>query len=156
MQNYDMVVIGGGPGGYKCAIRGAQLGLKVACIDKNEILGGTCLRVGCIPSKALLHFSHEYYHIKNNLNEVGIACNDLNFNLDKIMSFKDKSIAELGGGIGYLFSINKIDRLCGVGKISSMSPNNFGITVSGNNGEQKLNSRYVVIATGSVLLISMV
>ncbi|QGR02578.1 dihydrolipoyl dehydrogenase [Ehrlichia ruminantium] len=149
MQNYDMVVIGGGPGGYKCAIRGAQLGLKVACIDKNEILGGTCLRVGCIPSKALLHFSHEYYHVKNNLSEVGITCSDLSFSLDKIMSFKNKNIAELGRGIDYLFSSNKIDRLCGIGRIKSLSPNNFGITITGSNGEQEIASRYVVIATGS-------
>ncbi|ABD44626.1 dihydrolipoyl dehydrogenase [Ehrlichia chaffeensis str. Heartland] len=149
MQNYDMVVIGGGPGGYKCAIRGAQLGLKVACIDKNEILGGTCLRVGCIPSKALLHFSHEYYHLKNNLSEVGITFDNLNFDLEKIMSFKDKNIAELGNGISYLFSSHKIDYLCGVGKIQSVGPNNFIIVISGNNGKQEIISRYVVIATGS-------
>ncbi|CAI27032.1 dihydrolipoyl dehydrogenase [Ehrlichia ruminantium] len=149
MQNYDIVVIGGGPGGYKCAIRSAQLGLKVACVDKNEILGGTCLRVGCIPSKALLHFSHEYYHIKNHLDEVGITCNSLSFNLDKIMSFKNKNITELSNGINYLFASNKIDRLCGVGKIRSINSNNFDITVTGNNGEEKITAKYVVIATGS-------
>ena len=149
MQNYDMVVIGGGPGGYKCAIRGAQLGLKVACIDKNKILGGTCLRVGCIPSKALLHFSHEYYHLKNNLAKVGITFDNLNFDLDRIMSFKDKNITELGDGISCLFSSYKIDYLYGVGKIQSVNSNDFVVAVIGNNGEQKIMSKYVVIATGS-------
>ncbi|WP_395877270.1 dihydrolipoyl dehydrogenase [Ehrlichia muris] len=149
MQNYDMVVIGGGPGGYKCAIRGAQLGLKVACIDKNKILGGTCLRIGCIPSKALLHFSHEYYHLKNNLAEVGITFDNLSFDLDKIMSFKDKNITELGSGISYLFSSYKIDYLYGVGKIQSVNSNDFVVAVIGDNGEQKIMSKHVVIATGS-------
>ena len=149
MQNYDMVVIGGGPGGYKCAIRGAQLGLKVACIDKNEILGGTCLRVGCIPSKALLHFSHEYYHLKNMSTESGITFDNLSFDLSKIMSFKDKNIAELGNGISYLFSNNKVDYLCGIAKIDPINTGNFSITVTGSSGKQSIIGRHVVIATGS-------
>ncbi|WDM84984.1 dihydrolipoyl dehydrogenase [Ehrlichia sp. JZT12] len=149
MQNYDMVVIGGGPGGYKCAIRGAQLGLKVACIDKNEILGGTCLRVGCIPSKALLHFSHEYYHLKNISAETGITFDNLSFDLKKIMSFKDKNVAELGNGISYLFSSNQIDYLSGIAKIDSINTGNFAITVTGSNGKQSIIGKHVVIATGS-------
>ncbi|AUO54702.1 dihydrolipoyl dehydrogenase [Ehrlichia canis] len=149
MQNYDIVVIGGGPGGYKCAIRASQLGLKVACIDKNKILGGTCLRVGCIPSKALLHFSHEYYHLKNNLSEVGITFDNLNFDLNKIMSFKDKNIAELGSGISQLFSSYKIDYLCGAGKIKSVGSNDFIIAINGDNAEQQITSKNIVIATGS-------
>ena len=149
MQNYDVVVIGGGPGGYKCAIRGAQLGLKVACIDKNEILGGTCLRVGCIPSKALLHFSHEYYHLKNISSETGITFNNLSFDLEKIMSFKDKNINELGNGIKYLFSSNKVDYLCGIAKIDSINTGNFSITVTGSSGKYSIVGKHVVIATGS-------
>lgn len=142
---YDLVVIGGGPGGYKCAITSAKLGLKVACIDKNSIFGGTCLRVGCIPSKALLHSSHEYTKAKNDLLKFGIKTKDVSFDLQEMISYKESKVQELGKGIDYLFNLYKITKINGLGKITSFEQDNLEVSVE----NKILKTKNIVIATGS-------
>ncbi|MDG7055966.1 MAG: dihydrolipoyl dehydrogenase [Wolbachia endosymbiont of Meromenopon meropis] len=142
---YDLVVIGGGPGGYKCAIIAAKLGLKVACIDKNDIFGGTCLRVGCIPSKALLHSSYQYIYAKNNLSKFGIKVKDISFELKEILKYKDSEIQKLGKGIEYLFNLHKITKISGFGKITVFDRDNLEVSV----GDISLKTKNIVIATGS-------
>ena len=103
MEEFDVVVIGGGPGGYVCAIRSAQLGNKTACIESRGALGGTCLNVGCIPSKSLLHASEMYHKAKNEFKTIGINTGDLSLDLDKMMGHKEKSVDGLTKGIEFLF-----------------------------------------------------
>ena len=98
MQEFDLVVIGGGPGGYTAAIRAAQLGMKVACVEKSKTLGGTCLNVGCIPSKALLNFSEKYEDARTHFSDIGIET-DVKLNLKKMLSRKDQVVADLCKGI---------------------------------------------------------
>ncbi|MBV0899441.1 MAG: dihydrolipoyl dehydrogenase [Wolbachia endosymbiont of Fragariocoptes setiger] len=145
MMNYDLIIIGGGPGGYKCAITAARLGLKVACIDKNNIFGGTCLRVGCIPSKALLNSSHEYFKVKTELSEFGIRVNEVSFSLEKMLTYKDTKVQELGKGIDYLFSLYKIKKINGLGKIVCFEYDNLQVLVN----DEILKTKNIVIATGS-------
>ncbi|MDD9331683.1 MAG: dihydrolipoyl dehydrogenase [Wolbachia sp.] len=145
MTDYDLIVIGGGPGGYKCSITAAKLGLKVACVDKNDIFGGTCLRVGCIPSKALLHSSHQYAHTKNNLSKLGVKVKDVSFNLKEMLSYKDARVQELGQGIGYLFNLYKITKINGLGKITIFNQGNLEVSVE----DKILKTKNIVIATGS-------
>ncbi len=145
MTNYDLIVIGGGPSGYKCAIAAAKLGLKVVCIDKNSIFGGTCLRVGCIPSKALLHSSYQYVCTKNNLPKLGIKTKDVNFNLKEMLGYKDARVQELGKGIDYLFNLHKITKINGLGKITSFDQDSLKVSVE----DKVLKTKNIVIATGS-------
>ena len=105
---YDLVVIGGGPGGYVCAIRAAQLGLKVACIESRGSLGGTCLNVGCIPSKALLHSSHLFEEANKSFASHGINLGNVDLDLSKMMSRKDKVVSQNVQGIEFLFKKNKV------------------------------------------------
>ena len=91
-SNFDLIVIGGGPGGYVCAIRASQLGLKTACVESRGALGGTCLNVGCIPSKSLLNLSENYYKAKKNFDQQGIEINNIRLNIQKMMSNKNKSV----------------------------------------------------------------
>src|SRR3954471_19370807 len=108
-QTFDLIVIGAGPGGYVAAIRAAQLGMKVACVER-EYLGGTCLNVGCIPSKALLDSSERFYFTKNHLGRHGInIAGDVNLDLPKMMSRKEQVVKALVGGVGMLFRKNKIE-----------------------------------------------
>ena len=116
-ESYDLIVIGGGPGGYVAAIRAAQLGLKTACVEKRSTLGGTCLNVGCIPSKALLHNSHLYAQAVDDFGGRGIEVGQVKLNLKKLMSNKDKIIGDLTQGIEFLFKKNKVDHLQGIGSI---------------------------------------
>ena len=102
-SEYDLVVLGGGPGGYVAAIRAAQLGLSVACIDENSKFGGTCLRVGCIPSKALLESSHLYHDTKSSLGIHGIQVSGVQLDLAAMMKRKDQIVSTLTGGIDLLF-----------------------------------------------------
>jgi len=147
MEKYDVLVIGGGPGGYVAAIKAAQLGKKVACVDNKEFLGGTCLNVGCIPSKSLLNTTHKYHEAKYNFASRGIECENISFSLDKIMETKDSTVSGLGQGIAGLFKKNKIDYFYGLGKFES----NNKISVDLNNGEnQLLEADNIIIATGSV------
>ena len=102
-ETFDVVIIGGGPGGYVCAIRSAQLGFKTACIESRATLGGTCLNVGCIPSKSLLNLSENFSKAKKNFYSVGIEIGKLTLNLSKMMKTKEKSVTVLTKGIEFLF-----------------------------------------------------
>ena len=112
-NNFDAIVIGGGPGGYVCAIRAAQLGLKTACIESRGSLGGTCLNVGCIPSKSLLNLSENYENAKKNFNQQGIEIRNIKINIEKMMKVKNKSVQVLTKGIEFLFKKNKVTYLKG-------------------------------------------
>jgi len=102
-NNFDVIIIGGGPGGYVCAIRAAQLGLKTACVESRGTLGGTCLNVGCIPSKSLLNLSENYHKAKKNFNSQGIEVSDVKLNIKKMMANKEKSVSILTKGVEFLF-----------------------------------------------------
>ena len=116
MDNYfDVIVIGSGPGGYVCAIRSAQLGLKTACVEMRNTLGGTCLNIGCIPSKSLLNSSEMYHKAQKEFNNLGIETDRIKLNLSKMMSNKDKTVLTLTKGIEFLFKKNKITHLKGKG-----------------------------------------
>ena len=148
---YDLVVIGGGPGGYVCAIRAAQLGLKVACIESRGSLGGTCLNVGCIPSKALLHSSHLFEEANKSFASHGINLGNVDLDLSKMMSRKDKVVSQNVQGIEFLFKKNKVQYIKGKASFSSSSTSPIEIFVSNNKGKKvsTIQSKYVVIATGS-------
>ncbi|NKD88341.1 dihydrolipoyl dehydrogenase [Haematospirillum sp. 15-248] len=141
---YDLVVIGGGPGGYVCAIRAAQLGMKVACVEKRGALGGTCLNVGCIPSKALLHATHMYEHAAHHMGDLGVAVSGVRLDLPKMMAHKDKVVSDNTGGIEFLFKKNKITYIKGAGKITAPGT----VQVSGAQA-QTVQAKNIVIATGS-------
>lgn len=139
-MDYDLVVIGGGPGGYVGAIRAAQLGMKVACVEKRDTLGGTCLNVGCIPSKALLDSSEKFKEANHAFKQCGIDVTP-KLNLTQMMKNKDDIIKGLTGGIDMLFKKNKVERIKGLGKITG--PNE--VTV----GKKKISVKNIMIATGS-------
>jgi len=146
-DTYDVVIIGGGPGGYNCAIRCGQLGLKTAIIDKRGVLGGTCLNVGCIPSKALLHGSELFAAAKNDFAGLGIKMSGLELDLDQMMSQKTDAVNGLTQGVEFLMKKNKVDYVKGFGRIKETGV----VEVDGEDGEQKtLNTKNIVIATGSV------
>ena len=145
-NNFDVIVIGGGPGGYVCAIRAAQLGLKTACIESRGSLGGTCLNVGCIPSKSLLNLSHNYKKAKKDFNEQGIEISNIQLNIKKMMLSKEKSIQVLTKGVEFLFKKNKVTYLKGKGV--PFSNNEIVVYEKGNKKSYK--TKNVVIATGSV------
>lgn len=140
-QSYDLIVIGAGPGGYVCAIRAAQLGMKVACVEKRDKLGGTCLNIGCIPSKALLHATEKYDAASHHFKDLGIEVSGLKVNLKNMMGHKDKVVADNTKGIEFLFKKNKIDWLKGEGKVLGKGK----VSVAGTTYETK----NIVIATGS-------
>ncbi len=114
---YDVVVIGGGPGGYVCAIRAAQLGLKTACVEKRGSLGGTCLNVGCIPSKALLNASEKFAEAGHGLAALGIKAGEVSLDLATMMGHKDKVVGDLTKGIEFLLKKNKIDYVKGAASL---------------------------------------
>ena len=120
-KNFDLIVIGGGPGGYVCAIRAAQLGLKTACVESRGTLGGTCLNVGCIPSKSLLNLSENYKKAKNDFNNQGIEISDIKLNINRMMLNKEKSINILTKGVEFLFKKNKITYLKGKAALFSQN-----------------------------------
>ena len=144
-ENFDLLVIGGGPGGYVCAIRGAQLGLKTACVESRGTLGGTCLNVGCIPSKSLLNLSELYHKAKTNFANLGIETGNVKLNLEKIMMNKNKSIQVLTKGVEFLFKKNKVTYI--KGKAVIFSKNN--VVVYENGKKTSYNAKNIVIATGS-------
>lgn len=142
---YDLVVIGGGPGGYVGAIKAAQLGLKTACVEYRGALGGTCLNVGCIPSKALLNISHKY-HEMHEVNDFGLSAKEVSYDWAKIQDKKDNIVKGLTGGIAGLFKKNGVDYIDGYGKIVS----NSKIDVKTNDGKsQTIETKNIMIATGS-------
>ncbi|KAJ2947073.1 hypothetical protein O0L34_g16419 [Tuta absoluta] len=141
----DLVVIGSGPGGYVAAIKAAQLGLKTISVEKDPTLGGTCLNVGCIPSKALLHNSHLYHMAKHDFKNRGIETGEVNFNFDKMMEYKTNAVKALTGGIAMLFQKNKVQLVRGHGSI--VAPNK--VEVQGEKGVETINTKNILIATGS-------
>jgi len=145
-NNFDVVVIGGGPGGYVAAIRAAQLGLKTACIESRKTLGGTCLNVGCIPSKSLLNASEMYHKAQNEFNALGIEVGNIKLNLAKMMDNKNKSIHTLTKGIEFLFKKNKIVHLKGKGEVENK---NTVSVVGDNNNKITYKTKNIIIATGS-------
>ena len=145
IEKFDSVVIGGGPGGYVCAIRLAQLGQKTACIEARGALGGTCLNIGCIPSKSLLNLSENFKKAKN-FSKLGIETGDVKLNLDKMMKNKDKAVSILTKGVEFLFKKNKVTYLKGFGSFISDKK----ISVKGEDGKKKeIEAKNIIIATGS-------
>jgi dihydrolipoamide dehydrogenase len=140
-----LIVIGAGPGGYVAAIRAAQLGLKTACIDKESRFGGTCLRVGCIPSKALLDASEKLFLAKNHFAEVGILVDNPRADIKTLMGRKDKVVETLTSGVTALMKKNKIEKIVGVAKF--ISPTELEVT--GEGGKRTLTAKNFLIATGS-------
>ena len=145
-EKFQAVVIGGGPGGYVCAIRLAQLGLKTACIESRGTLGGTCLNVGCIPSKSLLNLSEEFHKVQN-LSNKGIEIGEVKLNLSKMMKSKDKAVTILTKGVEFLLKKNKVTYFKGTG--SFKSKNEISIKDE-KNKETIISSEKIIIATGSV------
>lgn len=143
---YDVVLIGGGPGGYVAAIKAAQLGMKVACVEKRGTLGGTCLNVGCIPSKALLHASHLYEQAKHGLGSFGIRTAEVSLDLAAMLDFKDKVVEGLTKGIEFLFKKNKVDYLVGTGRIAAAGK---VVATLADGTSRDLATENIVIATGS-------
>ena len=144
-EKFDLIVIGGGPGGYVCAIRAAQLGLKSACVESRGTLGGTCLNVGCIPSKSLLNLSENFNKVQNQFNEQGIEVSNVKLNVAKMMKNKEKSVQTLTKGVEFLFKKNKVTYLKGKGVI--FSPNDVVVYNEGKKSSNKTTN--IVIATCS-------
>ncbi|MBM3523087.1 MAG: FAD-dependent oxidoreductase, partial [Alphaproteobacteria bacterium] len=145
-QTYDLVVIGAGPGGYVCAIRAAQLGMKVACVEKRATLGGTCLNVGCIPSKALLQASEKYEEAGHGLAAFGVKVGKVELDLKAMMGHKDKVVDANVKGVEFLFKKNKVAWVKGAARLAGGGQ----VAVKAADGsEQRLTARNIVIATGS-------
>src|SRR5262249_52405846 len=143
---YDLIVIGSGPGGYVCAIRAAQVGLKTAVVEKDKTFGGTCLNVGCIPSKALLHASELYEDAGRRFAGMGIKVGEPKLDLDAMMRFKDEGVDGNVKGVGFLFKKNKIESLQGAGRI--IAPGKVAVAVA-DGKIVEIEGRAIVIATGS-------
>src|SRR4030081_2601029 len=143
---YDLIVIGSGPGGYVCAIRAAQLGLKVAVVEKDKTFGGTCLNVGCIPSKAMLHASELYEETAPLFPKMGIKVGQPELDLPAMMKFKDEGVDGNVKGVAFLFKKNKIESFRGFGQIAGAGM----VEGKGADGKaQMLDTKAIVIATGS-------
>jgi len=145
-QNFDLVVIGAGPGGYVAAIRAAQLGLKTACVEKRKTLGGTCLNVGCIPSKALLEVSHKFHDANHQFEHLGITISKPKIDVKKLISNKNEIVTGLTNGISGLFKKNKVTSLEGAAKF--LDKNTIEITKS-DGSKEKISAKNFIIATGS-------
>ena len=143
-EKFEVTVIGGGPAGYVCAIRLSQLGLKTACIESRGSLGGTCLNIGCIPSKSLLNMSESFHRAKN-FSNIGIETGEIKLNLEKMMSNKDSSVATLTKGVEFLFKKNKVTYIKGVGSFNEKNE----ILVKNDKSEIKIKTDKTIISTGS-------
>jgi dihydrolipoamide dehydrogenase len=144
-NTFDLVVIGSGPGGYVAAIRGAQLGLNIALVEKSKTLGGTCLNVGCIPSKALLHSTEMYHFAGHGAAAHGIDLTNLSISIDQLMAKKDKTVAQLCGGIEHLMKANKIKVFTGLGILEGDNK----VRVRATGEDTVLHAKHTIIATGS-------
>jgi len=145
-DNFDVVIIGGGPGGYVSAIRAAQLGLRVACVDMRGAPGGTCLNIGCMPSKALLHASELYAEANNGMAQFGIKTGKVSIDIDALMTSKDDTVKGLTDGVAFLLKKNKVDYIEGRGVIEAKGAVRVGLN---GGGERLLTTKNIVIATGS-------
>src|SRR5882724_10881067 len=146
MASYDLVIIGTGPGGYVCAVRAAQLGMKVAVVEKNATLGGTCLNVGCMPSKALLHASEMFEEAAHSFAKMGVSVSAPKLELPAMMNFKQEGIDGNVKGVDFLMKKNKIDVLRGTGRIVSAGK----VEVKAADGKTEVSeTKNIVIATGS-------
>src|SRR6266852_6233665 len=146
MEKFDVVIIGSGPGGYIAAIRAGQLGLKTAIVEKDKELGGTCLNVGCIPSKALLTSSDHFVFAKKEAGKHGIVIEDAQVDLAKMQQRKDKVVKTLTGGVRALMKTNKVTIFEGFGTITAPGK----VSVKSSNGQtQQLETKNIIIATGS-------
>ena len=145
-ERFDVIVIGSGPGGYVAAIRAAQNGLKTACVEMHEALGGTCLNVGCIPSKALLHASEIYEAAQKEFPAFGIKYEGLQLDLKIMMESKDKAVTELTGGVAFLFKKNKIEHVIGKGSVKGAGSVSVALA---DGGSRTLETENIIIATGS-------
>ena len=145
-ERYDIAIIGGGPGGYVAAIRAAQLGMRTVCIEKRGALGGTCLNVGCIPSKAMLHASELYEQASQHLGRYGIGVSGVSLDLPKMLANKDKTVTDFTKGIEFLFKKNKIDHVKGTGRLAGDGRIDVALT---DGGAQTIEATSIVIATGS-------
>src|ERR1700679_2647415 len=146
MSQYDLIVIGSGPGGYVCAIRAAQLGLKTAVVEKRKTFGGTCLNIGCIPSKALLYATEMFDEAGHGLAALGVKTSAPELDLPAMMKHKDDTVAANVNGVAYLFKKNKIDWVVGEGRIAA--PDRV-VVKAGDGKETTLEAKHIVIATGS-------
>jgi dihydrolipoamide dehydrogenase len=144
-QSFDVLVIGSGPGGYVCAIKAAQLGLKTACVEKQGTLGGTCLNVGCIPSKALLQSSHLYEQAGHDLAKHGVKAGEVELDFGTMMGRKDKVVADFTKGIEFLFRKNKVTWLKGLGRLVG----NGKVEVLNDGKGEVVSAKHIIIATGS-------
>ena len=147
-QQFDLVVIGSGPGGYVAAIRSAQLGFKTAIVEKNPTLGGTCLNVGCIPSKALLHSTEMFHFAGHGAADHGIDLTNLSISIEKLMAKKDKTVEQLCGGVAHLMKANKIEVFNGLGSLEGEGK----VRVSGGKEDALIAAKHIVIATGSSVI----
>ena len=148
MPDYDLIVIGSGPGGYVASIRAAQLGMKVACVEKEPSLGGTCLNIGCIPSKALLNSSEKFSELNNNISDHGISAEKINFDINKMMQRKNNIVKKLTTGIGFLFKKNKITHLSGQASFVDSKK----IKIKNDKNERRHTASNYIIATGSTAI----
>ncbi len=146
MEKFDLLIIGSGPGGYIAAIRAAQLGMKVACVEKDSTLGGTCLNIGCIPSKALLESSHLFHTTLHGAQDHGIAAGSVQLDLGKMMKRKEAVVQRLTSGISGLFKKNKVTHIMGHGRIVAQT----SVEIKGADGVQIVEAKNILIATGSV------
>src|SRR5690606_25506545 len=146
VQEFDVVIIGSGPGGYVSAIRCAQLGFKTAVVEKDPTLGGTCLNVGCIPSKALLQSSELHSAALHDFKDHGIDVESVKVNLSQMMKRKEGIVSSLTGGVALLFEKNKIEKFQGLGSLKDENT----VVVKGGSGSTELRAKNIIIATGSV------
>src|SRR6195952_271771 len=147
MEKFDVVIIGSGPGGYVAAIRAAQLGLRTAIVEKDKELGGTCLNIGCIPSKALLSSSDHFAFAKKEAAKHGIVLKDVGLDLGMMLQRKDKVVKTLTGGVRGLMKLNRVSTFQGIGRITAPGK----VSVQGAEGAaQELEAKNIIIATGSV------
>ena len=143
---HDLVVIGAGPGGYVAAIRAAQLGMDVACVEKEKALGGTCLRIGCIPSKALLESSELYTEARHAFASHGVRLEKVDLDLPTMLKRKDDVVKANTSGVEFLFKKNKITRYLGTGRLAGKGR----VAVEGGADPVEIEARHVLVATGSV------
>lgn len=145
LVEHDVLVVGGGPGGYVAAIRAAQLGFNAACIDDNPVFGGTCLRVGCIPSKALLESSHQYHAARHDLAAHGIKLGNVELDLAAMLARKDKIVSQLTSGIAMLFKRKKVTGYNGRGRLIGTDL----VELTNGDGKQQIKAKHIILATGS-------